>query len=779
MCRKFLVFLCFSWFYLSLIGQERLIVSGFVYDFDSREVLAGATVIDSLSGRGTTTNVYGFYSLILDKAEPTIVLKTSYVGYQSYVAELTSISAVRHDIYLKRGIELSEIVFTASDIESITSTTEIGTTHIPMADIKILPNLFGEVDIIKAFQMTPGVQSGGEGKSELFVRGGSPDQNLILLDDVPLYYVAHFGGFLSTFNSDAISDVKLIKGGFPARYGGRLSSVLDVRMKDGNMSKFHGQGSLGLLSSRLMLEGPLKKESSSYMVSARGSLLPIHRLLFQNLLSYNFFDINAKMNFLLTENDRLYISFYSGDDFVVTHRKGTANKGNSLYRSATSWGNIATSLRYNRVLSTRAFGNIILAYSRYRYINSIENSSEFDIEKPFRVESSLYTGVADLLLKADFSYNALTSYQILFGASTTYHSVRPKDEKFYILYNEAEEKRNYNSLSHSLESGIYMENEIKIGRVGLNAGLRGVNFLFDDKSFTYLEPRINFNIPIVDDFSVKGAYSITNQFMHLLTFSGAGMPADYWMPSTDNVRPSRASQYNIGFAKSFDNSGFLLTLEGYMKKLDGIIAFQPGATLVGNLSSWENVIEQDGKGVNYGVEFFLQKAHGRSTGWIGFALSRANRQFDNLNGGKEFPFRYDRLIDINFVWNFKLIDRIYFSTTWAYGSGYPITLASEKYYLEGDFEGYPQEVLFFNQINSFRMRSYHRLDFSLNYSWKTSWGESTWTFSIFNVYNRRNPYFYFYDRDAYLAQFQSKPPLKLKQMSLFPFFPSVGYNFKF
>ena len=751
-----------------------MVLSGFIYDKTTGEILVGASIIEPVSGKGTITNAYGFYSILIDNLDSSSVVRATFVGYSPSEVLLSNIKESRHNFYLTPGIELQEFTITAGQVYDLTKTAEIGVTRLPMQDVRMMPNFFGEVDIIKAFQMTPGVQSGGEGKSELFIRGGSPDQNLVLLDDIPLYYVAHFGGFFSIFNSDAISDVALIKGGFPARYGGRLSSVLEVRMKDGNMNKFQGQGAVGLLSSKLMLEGPLVKEKSSFMISARGSLIPVYKLLFQNLINYNFYDLNGKLNYKLTDNDRLLFSFYAGNDIVVSRHKEESTNQSNFMRYRTGWGNLALSLRYNKVFNSRLFGNFMLAHSRYRYSNGFENTMEYKSMNGFQVQSKLLTGISDWLFKADFTYNVLPDYQIRFGASTTHHTSRPNDETFRMTQGGQAVNRFYNSVNQSLESGVYIENEVTISNVNLNLGLRGVNFLLEKKTYSFLEPRLSLNIPIGNEFSLKGAFSKTNQFMHFLSYSGAGIPADYWMPSTANVKPSGARQFNIGFAKLFSNKTLQLTIDGYWKDLKGMVSFKPGGSLVGNLSSWENVIEQNGKGTNYGIEVFLQKTAGRSTGWLGVTLSRAFRQFDNLNQGKNFPFKYDRLLDLSLVWNYKMSEKINVSAAWAFGSGYPITLASERFYLEG----YPYFV--YEGINSYRMRSFHRLDLSLNHTSKTNWGESTWSISIFNVYNRKNPYYYFYGWTfAPTANNPNYHNLTLKQRTLFPFFPTISYNFKF
>lgn len=338
--------------------------------------------------------------------------------------------------------------------------------------------------------------------------------------------------------------------------------------------------------------------------------------------------------------------------------------------------------------------------------------------------------------------------------------------------------RTYNSRTNIYENAIYVENEVRLPFAGVNAGLRYVNLIIGQHSYHYPEPRLNLNIPLLKNFSLKASYALSNQFLHLLTYTGAGMPADYWMPSTENVKPSQAKQFTLGLAKTFREGLFQLSVEAYHKQLLGLITFKPGASLTGNLSSWENAVVSNGTGLNYGVEIFLQKSFGRTTGWVGLTLAKAERSFNELNEGKAFPFKYDRLLDVSLVWNHRINKHLLISTTWTYGSGYPVTLATERYQTEDG------EVFVYDEINSFRMRDYHRLDFAINFPKEIKWGEQTWSFSIFNLYNRKNPFYYYYQREmpANLPVSGSKPEegeLKLYQRSLFGIFPSFSYNFKF
>lgn len=756
---------------LQLSAQQQIRLNGFVYDADSKEMLIGAVVQDSSSGRGTVTNEQGYYSLAFNSAK-NLTIKVSYIGYKSLIIRNINNSSSNYPIALHAGVELGEVKVSASKTGNISRSTETSTTRLPMKDVKMLPNLFGEVDIIKAYQLTPGVQSGGEGKSEMYVRGGSPDQNLVMLDDVPLYYVSHFGGFFSVFNADAINDVKLIKGGFPARYGGRLSSVMDVRMKDGSMHKFSGSGSIGLLSAKMMVEGPLVKEKSAMMVSARKNLFSPF-ILTGTEMKYGFYDLNAKLNYRLSQNDRVFLSFYAGNDHVKVEQASKTQAANTTLR----WGNVAFALRYNRVFSGRLFGNLTFARTLYKYNNSFSNELISDTVKQ-NIDSKLFTSINDIMFKSDFSWQITEKYQLRFGHALVSHTIRPNDEEFTNKINDEFIERSYHFQHTALEGSLYVENEITTKYFGANVGIRLTNFSIAGTHYPFIEPRLSANIPLTSSSSVKASFSLTNQFLHLLSYSGTGMPADYWMPSTENVAPSAALQYTIGFAKSILDERFQLTIEAYYKQLDGLIAFKPGTSLIGNLSSWENVVVKDGKGINRGIEVFLQKTEGRSTGWAGITVAKADRTFSSLNQGKTFPFKYDRLLDISLVWNFRLNSKVNISATWKYGSGYPVTLATERY------ETADGEVFVYDDINSFRMRDYHRLDCAVAFPKQNRWGTREWSVSIFNLYNRKNPFYYFYEYDMPDASPVSgtnsdQSILRLKQMTLFGFFPSVSYNFKF
>ncbi|MFW5700706.1 MAG: TonB-dependent receptor [bacterium] len=776
---KELVFnIAFLVFSLTLYSQNKTTVSGFIYDKNSGEVLIGATLMEKKTKTGTVSNEYGFYSLTV-YSNDTLEIEVTYIGYKQLNIKTPANQNIHKDFNLTvSSITLDNVTIVASKEDNIVKRNETGVVRLPINDIKTLPNLFGEVDIVKAYQLTPGVQSGGEAKSELYVRGGSPDQNLILLDDVPIYYVAHFGGFFSVFNADAINDVKLIKGGFPARYGSRLSSVLDIRMKEGNMQKLSVQGTIGLLSSKLSIEAPVIKDKMSFIISARKNLLPIFKIMGTDL-SYNFYDINAKLNYRLSKKDKLFLSYYMGDDNISMSEKTAISNNNTTVK----WGNTLFAFRWNHVFNNKLFSNLTLSNTYYRYKNIFEYDVKTDSLSK-RLSNSLLTGINDISLKLDFTYLVNANLNFRFGANSIYHTFIPNDEHFSQEGTGlVSTKENYSSSMNAIENSVYLENELKFNLISANMGFRYSSYHIGSTSYYSLEPRILLNCILSKDFSLKYSFSKMNQYVHLLAYSGVGIPSDYWMPTNENVKPENSLQNTIGISKTFQNNKYEFSLEAYHKTLNNLITFLPGESLIGNLDSWGNVVEKNGIGLNYGLELFLQKKSGKITGWIGVTTSRAERTFDKINNGKSYLFKYDRLYDMSIVLNHKLNDNIVLSGTWTYGTGYPITLATEHYTINNE------EIFVYSDKNFFRMSDYHRLDVSANFNKKTKWGESTWSISIFNLYNRQNPYYYYYDRKLINTTsnntgngYSFKPvygELKLYQKSLFSIFPSVSYSFKF
>ncbi len=565
MKKQIIILLLFGISLVCYSQNQKITISGFVYDSISKEVLIGANIYQIGSKIKVSSNPYGFYSLTALKKD-TIKFKVSFIGYKTKEIILikTTDKEYHYDILLESGIFLNEVSIIENKYSNIVRSNETSVTHLKMKQVKVLPNLFGEVDIIKALQYTPGVQSGGEAKSNLYVRGGSPDQNLILLDDVPLYYVGHFAGFFSVFNADAINDVKLIKGGFPAEYGSRLSSVLDIKMKEGDMFERKIQGTIGLLSSKVSISAPLLKNKSSFIVSVRGNIIPLFKLIGAPL-NYNFYDINLKINYILSKKDRVFLSFYIGDDFLLLNNKAKTPEYKNQNKSSLKWGNTLSAFRWNHVYNSKLFSNLTISDTYYRYKTKSEYSYETDTLNK-SISDQLTTGINDISLKYDFSYFFNTSYKLKFGINSIYHTFIPNNEEYHQEgTNIATLDTSYSSKTEAFENAVYLENHLKLNLFTSNVGLRFSSYQIGHKSYYSLEPRILLNYIIRDDLSVKYSYSKMNQYVHLLSYSGTGVPSDYWMPSTEAVEPEYSIQHTFGITKTLKGGIFQLTLESYYK----------------------------------------------------------------------------------------------------------------------------------------------------------------------------------------------------------------------
>lgn len=773
------------------VFSQNVTLSGYINDTETGERLLGANIYDLGSKSGTVSNNYGFYSLQLPKSKKT-TLVISYLGYATIKEEIYPTESQKLDFFLlSENYMLDEVELTATKEIPIQKRNEIGVLTIPVEQIEMLPALGGEVDVLKALQLMPGVQSGNEGSSGLYVRGGSPDQNLVLLDDVPMYYVNHLGGFVSTFNIDAISNVKLIKGGFPARYGGRLSSILDIRMKDGNMKEFEGSGMIGMVAAKLALQGPIKKDTTSYMISARRMLYdlltrPLSKMAFNGVsLGYTFYDFNAKINHKFSDNDRLFLSTYLGNDRSVIRKKGEDN-----FKSALAWGNNLVALRWNHLYNQKLFSNVTLSYTRYRFLTESEGEFTNNGEK-FKSSRKFLSGIYDIGAKADFEYFASTIYKLKFGGNSIYHTFKPG------ATTNRQSTNGQRTLDNTVgdldifawENSAYFENEIKIGeRINTNLGFRGSVYHVNGKDYVSLEPRALASYLISDAMSIKAGYSRMQQNVHLLTNSGVGLPTDLWVPATDKVAPQTSQQWSLGIARSVKDGIYELSAEAYYKNMRNLIEYKEGASFLGTTPNWENLVESGGDGTSYGLELLLQKKEGRTTGWIGYTWSKTDRKFANINDGKAFPYRYDRRHDASIVVAHRFNKKVDMSATWVYGTGAAFTLPLGKYDIIDESEdsyfgddGF-SEVYIYGERNANRMRAYHRLDVGVNFRKKKKWGERTLNISIYNVYNRQNPYFYFVDgeekRDAE-GNFDGYESTFLSQQSLFPILPSISYGFRF
>ena len=782
------------------LAQKRTI-SGYVMDAASKETLIGATIFDKNSGKGCVTNNYGFYTLTLDQG--ALDLQVSYVGYTQQNKTLDLKENLSMNFALETNTTLDEVVVEATRATVSARSPQMSVVELPIQQIKSIPTLFGEADVLKAIQLLPGVQNGSEGSAGMYVRGGGPDENLLLLDGVPVYNVNHMMGFFSVFNPDALKNVTLYKGSFPAHFGGRLSSVVDIRMKEGDMQKYHGNVSVGLISSKLNIEGPIVKDKLSFNLSFRRTYsdllikpaLWIARMRLEGVNKLNggyyFYDLNAKLNWKISDKDRLYLSFYSGDDGVYLKIKNKDYAYNDVqYQNYINmdwkWGNMVSALRWNHVMSQKLFMDASVNYTQYRHNlgmgmteENIYEQNNTSVKDEFSM--AYKSGINDLTAKVDFDYTPLPNHEIRFGGSYTYHMFRPEVQSYkYVEGNQTELDTIAGSpkvFAH--ETALYVEDNMTFGDIfRVNAGLHYSTFTVEGKTYQSVQPRLSTSVMLASNLSLKAGYAYMTQYVHLLSNSSLSLPTDLWVPVTKNIVPMNAHQVSLGafyeLPKLFD-----ISVEGYYKIMDNLLEYKDGASFFGSSENWENKVCM-GKGWAYGVELLVQRSFGKTTGWIGYTWAHAKRQFDRegmvINQGEVFPAKYDRRHDLSITVQHKFNDRIDLSGTWVFSSGNCGTLGTQIYEgLVDDWGTVP--AINALERNNFRLGSYHRLDLSVNFHKQKKHGVRTWNISVYNVYNHNNPFIVYTDyRWDEAAQ---KEKRVLMQASLFPIIPSVSYSFKF
>ena len=785
-----LVFISFQSF-----GQERITVSGFVRESGSRELLPGVNVYIENSGFNTATNTYGFYSLTVPKSD-SVTISYSFVGYEKQYVPISAKSDKQLSIELVSANQLEEVLVSERRTsEKVSESVQMSKIEVPISQIKKLPAFFGEKDVIRVLQLMPGVQKGTEGQTGLYVRGGGPDQNLIILDDAVVYNASHLFGFFSVFNGDALKSVELTKGGFPARYGGRLSSVVEMNMKEGAKDKLHGEGGIGLISSRLTLEGPLANKKASFLVSARRTYIDVLAapLIAQQQVGsdtkvkpgYYFYDLNAKLNYDFGAKNKVYISGYFGQDrFKVSEKKK-----NSENKSGLDWGNATATLRWNHLINQKLFVNTSLIYSHFNFgiFSNEKDLKDGVVTDQFSLDYNSL--IRDFSLKTDFDFYPNTRHWMKFGIQATAHKFVPS--ALAIAGDFTNNDLNLQAKPiYTYETGIYVEDTWQpFKSLKVNAGLRLSTFQTSTKTYVRPEPRFSAAWKLANDFSMKASYAKMNQYVHLLSNTGLGLPTDLWVPTTDRVAPQQSSQVAVGFAKDLEQPGLALTLEGYYKKMNNIISYKEGSSFISldgenaNELNWEDNVTA-GKAWSYGAEFMVQKKTGRLSGWVGYTLSWTKWRFPELNFGETFFPRYDRRHDISVVGIYELSKRITLSATWVYGTGNALTLPVSRfstyrneYFVNGFSNYYPNTTTEYDKKNSFRAEAYHRMDVAIQFHKKKKRHERTWEFGLYNAYNRKNPFFYNIDRK------EGKKPNEyvnvLTRYSLFPVLPSFSYNFKF
>lgn len=752
-------------FTISIFAQNNSIVlNGYIKDASNGESLIGANIVVANLNAGTTTNTYGFYSMSIPKGD-SISIIYSYIGYESTVKNIFPDKNLNVNIDLKPApININDVIITAAKENENIELNQMSIINIPIKTINYIPAILGETDILKSIQLLPGVQSGAEGTTGFYVRGGNADQNMILLDEATVYNPNHLFGLLSAFNSRAVNNVTMIKGGFPAEYGGRLSSILDISLKEGNNKKFHVDGGLGLITSKLTIEGPIVKDKSSFIVSARRTYFDLLLKLFSGLSKndYYFYDFNAKINYKFSEKDRIYLSFFSGLD-------------NASYIDASSlnyafkFGNATGTLRWNHLFSDKLFSNTSLIYNSYKMdLKNIQGN----------YYSQFYSEINDLTAKTDFDYFINNNNTLKFGLSFTNHTIIPTGTSGQIPKGGQASKINIQNIQkkHATEGGIYINDELDLSaRIGFNLGLRVSYFKNVNTSYKGIEPRATLKYTITPQSSMKASYTIMNQYLHLVPSSTASFPTDIWLPSSDIVKPQRSEQTALGYFLNLDNNNIQSSLEVYYKTMQNQVAFKEGTQLIEQTNIDKQLVF--GKGWSYGAELLVKKIGGRLSGWLSYTLSWTNQKFDKLNFGKVFPFKYDRRHDLAVVGIYKLNNQWTLSGNFIFTTGNAITLPEGRtnVYEGGDLYNGVFDI--YTSKNNYRLRSYHRLDLSISYKHKTSlFGKNfdgELVFSIYNVYSHLNPYFVYLDVDS------AAKKATAKQVSLLPIIPSISYNFNF
>lgn len=780
--------LIFSFLLVAGLKAQSHTVSGYINDASNGESLIGATVFVQETGQGTATNAYGFYSLTLDDGNYTLVY--SYLGFNDQIIPISLAESKTITIKLiEEANIIDEVVVTAESEDKNVRELQMSVNKLDIKTIQKLPTLLGETEILRSIQLLPGVTSVGEGANGFNVRGGSIDQNLVLLDEAPVYNSSHLFGFFSVFNPDAVKDVQLFKGGIPARYGGRLSSILDVRMKEGNNQKFELNGGIGTIFSRLAIEAPIVKNKSSFIVAARRSYIDV---LAKPFLSedldgtvLNFYDLTLKTNYRFSDRDQLFLSGYFGrDNFGFGDRAGF------------NWGNKTGTLRYNHLFSDKMFSNLTLYYSNYDYkINFGDTSADkFDWNAKIKNYS----------IKPEFSYFIKPNNILRFGGQSIYYEFQPANA--IAVSNEVSVDISLKE-KYALESNVFVENEISFNKFDLNYGLRlsHFNYLGKGTAYTYgeanpgeerplidteefdnnesieqylnLEPRFSMKYQLGKNNSIKASYNRTAQYIHLISNTTASTPVDVWTPSTNNIKPQMADQLALGYFQNLKNNTYELSFEVYYKKMHHLVDYIDGADLILNELLEGQILEGEGRA--YGAELMLKKTKGKFSGWLSYTLARTERQVEGINNNEWYPSRFDQLHNLSMTGFYELSDKWTFSANFVLNSGTPTTFPTTRY----EIQGYVVPNIDDDARNNVRIPTYHRLDISFtrdsdpksNKRWK-----GQWVFGIYNIYARRNPFSIYFKQEDGRPVINNPVSTEAVRFSVIgSLVPSVSYNFKF
>lgn len=762
----------------SNLSFSQVRVSGFINESNSGESVSFASVsIDSASA-GTSANAYGFYSLLVPRHP--IILRVSAMGYSTLTLYVAPQRDTVIQIFLTESPTILDEVSVVDEAQAIVGTEPVN--RINTSFIKKAPALLGEKDVLKTIQLLPGVQFGTEGTNALHVRGGTPDQNLIILDDAPVYNASHLFGFFSVFNADATTNVNFWKSGFPAQYGGRVSSIVDLKMKQGNKQLIAGEGGIGILSARMTLEGPIKAGKSSFLVSGRRSFLDLFvtPLITDEEAKYRLYDFNAKMNFEVNARNKFYLSMYTGNDKMVLSNSENLSSSRTSSKTELGWGNLITTFRWSHVFGQQVFANTTVFSSRFNF----HLSDEFNKSQPLaQYQFSTYeSGISDYGIKTDFDYFINDRHTLKTGYLYTYHRYSPKafqyeDQSLEISENSFERHKNH-------ELGLYIEEQwTPDASFTLRVGARYNVLVAPRKTYTALEPRAQASYNFGNGLSIVGSYTRANQFVHLLSTTGIGLATDLWVPVTERVPPVQSDQVSFRISKRLRDRDINVSFETYRKYLRNIINYTNDASFLVISEaptdiSWEDNVTR-GKGKGFGSELMVEKS-GRLSGWVGYTLSWNVHEFDDLNNGMAFYARQDSRHSVSTNASYQLSKKILLALTWTYRSGFAMN-APQGYYF-AHTTNFSQDIIntstlpYYGALNSFRTQAYHRLDISAQFYKKKRKYERFWEVGVFNAYNRKNPFYYYLKAENVGGGGQR---LILKKRALFPIIPSLSYNIKF
>jgi len=811
MNKSFVIIIAFVFLSLNILAQK-ISISGYVLDENSGEKLIGVIVYEN-ENNAVITNEFGFYSLKIE-AGKALKVKCKYLGYQENEKTFNSTKNVTFNFSLVSNASVSAVTVYGTkrqDMDSYSFSTE---------RIKRLPSLTGEKDVLKILQLMPGIQFGNEGTSNIYVRGGTPDQNLILVDDVPMHFVNHLGSFVSIFDINAVNKITLIKNGFPAKYGGHLSSVIDIRLKDGNMEKTEGEFSIGIISSKISLNGPIIKNKLSYVFTLRHSNFEIITYPYSYiskepfLNNYGFYDLNAKINLIISDKDKIDFSIYSGSDKNIMRMDETEimpNRYNFKFISdyENAWGNFLTSFRWTHSYNNNLFQKFVLGYTRYNYGKNNSYLAKNKITDSIESYGAMNykTEIKDIVAKLDYEYFINSHNKLNFGISSIFHQYNPGD--FSTEYwKKGTVDTVYNSKSEILlkpiDLDLYTDYNINFNKLSANFGLRMNIYFLNGEIWKNFQPRFKVLFKPTSNNHISFSYDRMYQNIHVLTMSNSIIPADIWVPATNIAQPESSNQFSLRYSHIFNNK-YSFGVSVFYKTLQNVIEYKRFFSISDTVENptWEQQIETGGKGEIYGLEFLLEKTQGKFTGWISYTYMHNTRTFENLNNGLPFAFNYDRRHNLKLVGQYNFTDEISLNAVFMFGSAYPISLPIIKQnyvdIIEGsDFSGgsswpilvdenvnnvsnytFDNITYVFDEINAYRMPAYHRLDLSLSMSKEMKRGTRTWSFNIYNVYNQKNPYYLMLGYDDVYYDGKLITELVLYKITLFPFIPSFSYSFKF